>query len=86
VLDQVHRAEAVGKRAGRGELGHIEIGYVASAAFSGLAPSAILEFRRFHKDVSIRLSEMERRSNWMRSLRAVWTSVLSVRAAPIRRA
>jgi len=35
-LAQVRRAQAVGRQAGRGEAGHVEIGYVASAAFSGL--------------------------------------------------
>lgn len=35
-LAQAARAEAVGRRAGRGELGHVEIAYVASAAFSGV--------------------------------------------------
>ncbi|MFE2512302.1 LysR substrate-binding domain-containing protein [Streptomyces naganishii] len=35
-LAQAARAQAVGRRAGRGELGHAEIAYVASAAFSGV--------------------------------------------------
>jgi DNA-binding transcriptional LysR family regulator len=35
-LAQADRALAVGRQAGRGELGHVEIGYVASAAFSGI--------------------------------------------------
>jgi DNA-binding transcriptional LysR family regulator len=35
-LAQVKRAQAVGRQAGRGELGHAEIAYVASAAFSGV--------------------------------------------------
>ena len=32
VLDQFDKAESVGRRAGRGEIGRIEIGYVGSAA------------------------------------------------------
>ncbi|MFI1538287.1 LysR substrate-binding domain-containing protein [Streptomyces anandii] len=35
-LAQAARAQAVGRRAGRGELGHAELAYVASAAFSGV--------------------------------------------------
>lgn len=34
-LEQARRAQAVGRQAGRGQLGHVEIAYVASAAFSG---------------------------------------------------
>ncbi|KXO75603.1 LysR family transcriptional regulator [Brucella anthropi] len=35
VLDQFDKAESVGRRAGRGEIGRIEIGYVGSAAYAG---------------------------------------------------
>lgn len=59
VIEQVERAEAVGKRAGRGELGHLEIGYVASAAFSGVMPAIISAFKKRSPDVSFRLAEME---------------------------
>jgi DNA-binding transcriptional LysR family regulator len=43
-LRQVENAESIGRLAGRGMLGHIEIGYVASAAFSGLLSSSREEF------------------------------------------
>jgi DNA-binding transcriptional LysR family regulator len=56
-LRQVENAESIGRLAGRGMLGHIEIGYVASAAFSGLLSSAMLAFRRAR--VMLRISEME---------------------------
>ncbi|WP_337181243.1 LysR substrate-binding domain-containing protein [Shinella sp.] len=36
VLDQYAKAESVGRRAGRGEIGRIEIGYVGSAAYAGV--------------------------------------------------
>src|SRR6202011_291880 len=40
-LEQLERAEAVGRRAGRGELGHVAIGYSPSAAVSGVLSAAI---------------------------------------------
>jgi DNA-binding transcriptional LysR family regulator len=36
VLQQFARAERIGRRAGRGEIGRAEIGYVGSAAYSGV--------------------------------------------------
>ncbi|MBN9053116.1 MAG: LysR family transcriptional regulator [Shinella sp. 65-6] len=36
VLDQYAKAESVGRRAGRGEIGRVEIGYVGSAAYAGV--------------------------------------------------
>src|SRR5277367_642412 len=36
VLAQFARAQSVGRRAGRGEIGRIEVGYVGSAAYSGV--------------------------------------------------
>jgi DNA-binding transcriptional LysR family regulator len=59
VLEQVQRAEAAGRRAGRGELGHVEVGYVPSVAFSGLIPKAILEFRKQRPDVALHLAALE---------------------------
>lgn len=35
VLERFARAESVGRRAGRGEVGRIEIGYVGSAIYGG---------------------------------------------------
>lgn len=58
-LEQFERAEDAGRRAGRGELGHLEIAYVASAAFSGLMPQAIGAFREAYSTVTLRLTEME---------------------------
>ncbi|KSV74518.1 hypothetical protein N182_28160 [Sinorhizobium sp. GL2] len=58
-IEQVERAETVGKRAGRGELGHIEVSYVASASFSGVIPAIISRFKMKAPEVSFRLAEME---------------------------
>jgi DNA-binding transcriptional LysR family regulator len=42
-LAQAARAEAVGRQASRGELGHAAIAYVASAAFSGVMTSVLAD-------------------------------------------
>jgi DNA-binding transcriptional LysR family regulator len=57
-LEQVERAEAAGRRAGRGELGHVAIGYLGSAAFSGVLSAAIRAFRAQKADVTLHLAEM----------------------------
>ncbi|KAB2667232.1 LysR family transcriptional regulator [Brucella tritici] len=44
VLDQFDKAESVGRRAGRGEIGRIEIGYVGSAAYAGALQMQIGHF------------------------------------------
>ena len=44
VLDQFDKAESVGRRAGRGEIGRIEIGYVGSAAYAGALQKQISRF------------------------------------------
>ena len=58
-LRQLDIAESVGHLAGRGMLGHVEIGYVASVAFSGLLSLAMLTFRKERPGVVLRISEME---------------------------
>lgn len=58
-LTQAARAEMVGRRAARGEAGSIAVGYVLSAACSGLVASSIVEFRTLHPDVSFQLRRME---------------------------
>lgn len=49
------------KRVDRGETGRITIGYVASAAYSGLLIQSIASFRASHPDVELQLIEMEMR-------------------------
>ena len=44
VLEQYARAESVGRRAGRGEVGRVEIGYVGSAAYAGVLQSQMSRF------------------------------------------
>ncbi|PKU22121.1 LysR family transcriptional regulator [Telmatospirillum siberiense] len=58
-LEHFERAELVGRRLGRGELGKVKIGYVASATFSGLLPASTFAFRRQWPEAEIDLKEME---------------------------
>jgi DNA-binding transcriptional LysR family regulator len=58
-LLQFDKAELVVRQAGRGERGRIEIGYVASATWSGLLPAAVFDFRRERPGVTVSLTEME---------------------------
>jgi DNA-binding transcriptional LysR family regulator len=57
--DQIELAETIGRRAGRGELGHVQIAYVASAALSGVMPKAIASYRELRNDVTLSLAQME---------------------------
>jgi DNA-binding transcriptional LysR family regulator len=58
-LRQLDRAETVGKQAGRGEIGRIDIGYVASATLTGLLPQMLSSFYRLRPEVVVHLVGME---------------------------
>jgi len=58
-LRQAERAELVARLAGRGEVGRIEIGYVSSAACTGLLTAAVAAYRRAHPLVSLSIWKME---------------------------
>ncbi len=58
-MRQLERAEAAARRAGRGEVGRLEIGYVASAVLSGVLPRALGDFRLARPDVHVQLNPME---------------------------
>ena len=49
------------KRLGRGETGRITIGYVASAAYSGILTDTLASFRRALPDIELHLLELEMR-------------------------
>jgi DNA-binding transcriptional LysR family regulator len=57
-LQQADRTALVAQQAGRGQLGHIEIGFVGSAVFSGVLSKAISRFREGNPMVELRLSEL----------------------------
>jgi DNA-binding transcriptional LysR family regulator len=52
-------AELTARRAARGELGTLAIGYMTSASMSGLVQGAIKAFRANHPDVTFELRRME---------------------------
>ena len=56
-LKQAAGAEEAARRAGRGEIGRIEIGYVTSAAYSGLLQAEIARFRQAYPGVKLNLAE-----------------------------
>jgi DNA-binding transcriptional LysR family regulator len=58
-IRQLERARTAAQRAARGQTGKLAIGYVASAAFSGVLPRALERFRSGFSDVSVELSAME---------------------------
>lgn len=57
VIKQFAVAENVGRRAGRGELGRIEIGYVGSAAYTGLLQTQMSQFATDYPDVHMNARE-----------------------------
>lgn len=56
-LEQFERALHVGRRAGRGELGRVEIGYVGSAAFFGILQDQCSRYRAAWPDVMLNTKE-----------------------------
>lgn len=57
-LVQIERATATGRRAGRGQLGRIVIGFVASAAYSGVLQQQVAAFQDSNADVHIDAAEL----------------------------
>jgi len=57
VLEQFAKAESVGRRAGRGEIGRVEIGYVGSAAFAGVLQDQTSRFSRAWPGVHLNARE-----------------------------
>ena len=58
-IRQLEKTEQVGRLAARGELGHVEVGYVTSVAMNRILPSLLREYRRSHPAVQLRLTAME---------------------------
>ena len=58
-IQQLDRAETTARRAARGEIGRLEIGYVVSAALSGVLPRTLERFRALRPDVQVQLVAME---------------------------
>jgi hypothetical protein len=58
-LLQLERAAVAAQRAGRGELGRLAVGYVASAALTGVLPDALGGFRNARPEVAVDLQALE---------------------------
>jgi DNA-binding transcriptional LysR family regulator len=58
-LRQADNAELVGKRAARGDIGSIAIGYILSASTIGLLPELIAAFHKENPNVELQLNRME---------------------------
>jgi len=56
-LEQLERALHAGRRAGRGQLGRVEIGYVGSASFFGVLQDQVRRFRAKWPDVMLDTKE-----------------------------
>ncbi|SOD95991.1 LysR substrate-binding domain-containing protein [Caenispirillum bisanense] len=57
-LAQAEKALVVARRAGRGEVGRLEIGFTGSAPFNPLLPQSVRRFRERWPDVQLSLNEM----------------------------
>ncbi len=57
-LDQAQHAALVARRAGRGEIGRIEIGYSADVSYSGVLSRTLRQYRQQVPDVDLGLHEL----------------------------
>lgn len=58
-IAQAEMALLAARRAGRGEVGRIAIGYVGSAAYTGVLTTMVGEFRAAYPEVELQITEME---------------------------
>jgi DNA-binding transcriptional LysR family regulator len=58
-IAQSEMALLAARQAGRGEVGRIAVGYVGSAAYTGMLTKVINRFRDDYPDVELQISEME---------------------------
>ncbi len=59
ILRQAERGETIGRLAARGEIGSLEIGFVASAAWDGTVSALVRRYSAMAPGVEVRLREME---------------------------
>lgn len=57
-IAQVERTEAIGRLAGRGEVGTLEVGYIGSASVGEIMPTLIQRLRHNHPAIELVLTEM----------------------------
>lgn len=58
VIERMELAVNAGRRAGRGEIGRVDIGYVGSAAFAGVLQAQVRGYRAAWPDVQVQVSEL----------------------------
>jgi DNA-binding transcriptional LysR family regulator len=56
---QAENAELIGKQAGRGEIGRIEIAYMTTASCAGVVSRVLADYNKSHPGVDIRLIKLE---------------------------
>lgn len=59
IIQQVERAAQIAQRASRGEIGQLAIGYVGSAAYTGVLTRLVGAFRADHPLIDLEISELE---------------------------
>lgn len=59
IMQQVERATQIAQRASRGEIGRLAIGYVGSAAYTGVLTRLVGGFRADHPLIELEISELE---------------------------
>lgn len=73
-LRQAANAEMIGRRAARGDIGSIAVGYIFSAGMSGFMSRHLVAFREKHPDVSLQL----RRAVTFEQFRALTDDTLDI--------
>jgi DNA-binding transcriptional LysR family regulator len=73
-LKQASNAEMIGRRAARGDIGSIALGYIFSAGMSGFVSKHLAAFREKHPDVSLQL----RRAVTFEQFRALTDDTLDI--------
>lgn len=74
IMAQVERAAQTAQRAGRGEIGRLAIGYVGSAAYTGMLTRLVGSFRESRPQVNLEIAEVE----MLRQLELIAQGVLDV--------
>jgi DNA-binding transcriptional LysR family regulator len=57
-LDHLARGEEIARATERGELGRIEVGYIASAAYTGVLQDTVRRFRQAHPRIEVNAREI----------------------------
>ncbi|RUZ71623.1 LysR family transcriptional regulator [Mesorhizobium sp. M7A.F.Ca.US.006.01.1.1] len=58
IFERVDQAVRMAQRGGRGEVGHLRVGYTGSTSFNNLVPEALRQFRRTYAEVELTLEEL----------------------------